>query len=57
MVKTGTDNPYIYPNYADKNQDVLGGYGKANVKKMGVLSKKYDLNGVSDVGAWGVEDC
>ncbi len=59
MVKPGTDNPYIYLNYAGKNQDVLGGYGKANVKKMKVLSKKYDPDGVFQTlvpGGWQIAD-
>ncbi|EKD12970.1 FAD binding domain containing protein [Drepanopeziza brunnea f. sp. 'multigermtubi' MB_m1] len=45
-VATGTDNPFIYLNYAGKFQDPLGGYGKANVAKLAQLSAKYDPNGV-----------
>lgn len=45
-IETRTDNPYIYLNYAGKDQDVLGGYGKANVRKMEKLSAKYDPDSV-----------
>ncbi|KAK0110414.1 hypothetical protein ONS96_002027 [Cadophora gregata f. sp. sojae] len=45
-VETGTDNPFIYLNYAGEFQDPLGGYGKANVAKIAALSKKYDPQGV-----------
>lgn len=54
-VKTGTDNPYIYLNYAGKNQNVLAGYGAANVQKMEALSTKYDPKGVFQTlvpGGW-----
>ena len=33
---------FIYLNYADRNQDPLGGYGPANVAKLKAASKKYD---------------
>lgn len=49
MISTGTDNPYIYLNYAGESQDPLGGYGEANIKKLAALSKKYDPNGVFQV--------
>ncbi|KAI9048410.1 hypothetical protein LZ554_007246 [Drepanopeziza brunnea f. sp. 'monogermtubi'] len=45
-VATGTDNPFIYLNYAGEFQDPLGGYGKANVAKLAQLSAKYDPDGV-----------
>lgn len=38
----GTDNPYIYLNYAGQYQDPLAGYGDTNVDKMKALSQKYD---------------
>lgn len=45
-VATGTDNPFIYLNYAGEFQDPLGSYGKANVAKIAALSAKYDPKGV-----------
>lgn len=41
-LKTKTDNPFIYLNYAGQYQDPLGGYGKVNVAKLKTLSEKYD---------------
>ncbi|KAI1094302.1 hypothetical protein F5B19DRAFT_490727 [Rostrohypoxylon terebratum] len=34
--------PWIYMNYADKSQDVLGSYGIDNVRKMRDAAAKYD---------------
>jgi len=34
--------PWIYLNYADKSQDVLGSYGKENLRKMREVARKYD---------------
>lgn len=45
-VKSGTGNPYVYLNYAGEHQEVLGGYGAANMQMMRDLSAKYDPNGV-----------
>jgi hypothetical protein len=42
----GVNNPYIYLNYANKDQDVLSGYGDANKAYMAEISAKYDPNGV-----------
>jgi hypothetical protein len=44
--KLGVNIPYMYMNYADEPQDVLGGYGSANVAKMLKASAKYDPNQV-----------
>ncbi|KAJ2997224.1 hypothetical protein NUW58_g722 [Xylaria curta] len=37
---------WLYMNYADKSQDVLGSYGPENVKKMREVADKYDPTGV-----------
>ncbi|RDW87250.1 hypothetical protein BP5796_02944 [Coleophoma crateriformis] len=42
----GVSNPYVYLNYAGKEQDVLAGYGEENIGKMQTLSKKYDPAGI-----------
>ena len=38
----GLHHPWIYLNYADKYQDVIGGYGAANKMKLQHASMKYD---------------
>lgn len=53
--KLGVNVPFMYMNYADQPQDVLGGYGAANVKKMVAASKKYDPNQIFQTlvpGGW-----
>lgn len=40
------DHPYIYQNYAAKQQDVFTGYGAANKAKLKAIQKKYDPSGV-----------
>lgn len=42
----GTDNSFLYLNYADGWQHPLGSYGKANVQFMKQVAEKYDPNGV-----------
>jgi hypothetical protein len=39
-------DPYIYLNYAYKDQDPISGYGAANLAKMQAISKKYDPTGL-----------
>jgi FAD/FMN-containing dehydrogenase len=39
-------NDFVYMNYADKSQDVLGGYGAENVEFMKRVAKEYDPHGV-----------
>ena len=39
-------NPWVYLNYALESQDVLGGYGTANVAKMNAVKDAYDPTGV-----------
>ena len=38
----GADHQYLYQNYADISQDVFGGYGEENLKKLREISEKYD---------------
>lgn len=38
----GLLHPYIYLNYALKNQNPIAGYGQGNVANMKAMSKKYD---------------
>lgn len=42
----GLHHRYIYQNYADISQDVFGGYGEKNRKKLLSIQKKYDPEGV-----------
>ncbi|KAH8684498.1 hypothetical protein BGZ60DRAFT_478650 [Tricladium varicosporioides] len=42
----GLHHRYIYQNYADISQDVFGGYGEENRKKLLSIQKKYDPEGV-----------
>ena len=37
---------YIYQNYANISQDVFGGYGEDNRKKLKKIQKKYDPEGI-----------
>lgn len=43
---TGKGNPYIYQNYAAKEQKVFEGYGKVNHARLRKISKKYDPQSV-----------
>ena len=55
----GLNVPYIYLNYADDTQDVLGGYGDANKALMAAASKKYDPKGVFQKlvpGGWKIKE-
>ena len=38
----GLDYRYIYQNYANLNQDVLGGYGLPNRERLLEVARKYD---------------
>ena len=38
----GAYHRYVYQNYADISQDVFGGYGEENLKKLREISLKYD---------------
>ncbi|KAG4443016.1 hypothetical protein IFR05_001470 [Cadophora sp. M221] len=47
LAKTmGLDNDFIYMNYANQDQDVYAGYGKANVDRLKAAQNKYDAQGV-----------
>jgi hypothetical protein len=41
----GMDDPYLYLNYAASEQDPIGGYGAANKKFLGDVSREYDPEG------------
>jgi len=42
----GLHHPYIFQNYARKDQDVFAGYGLENRKRLQEIQKKYDPDGV-----------
>ncbi|TGO70711.1 hypothetical protein BELL_0679g00020 [Botrytis elliptica] len=42
----GLNNQFIYMNYASEEQDVFGGYGEVNEKKLRDIQRKYDPEGV-----------
>ncbi|RAL07236.1 FAD-binding oxidoreductase [Aspergillus homomorphus CBS 101889] len=42
----GSDNEYIYLNYADKSQSPLKGYGEENVQFISRVAKQYDPHGI-----------
>lgn len=44
----GLLHPWIYPNYANKGQDVYAGFGEENRKKLKKIQKKYDPEGIFD---------
>ncbi|KAI1389101.1 FAD-binding domain-containing protein [Hypoxylon trugodes] len=51
--------PWIYMNYADKSQNVLGSYGEDNVKIMKEVAAKYDPQQVFQKlcpGGWKISD-
>lgn len=41
-------DPYIYLNYASLEQPVFEGYGKKNLNRLRMVSKKYDPTGLFD---------
>lgn len=46
-------HPYIYINYANKGQDVFGGYGEKNRQRLIEISKAVDPSGVfTSSGLW-----
>jgi hypothetical protein len=49
----GVFYPYVYINYANKGQDVFGGYGEENRQRLIEISKAVDPNGVfTSSGLW-----
>jgi hypothetical protein len=38
----GLDNRFIYINYASQEQDVFGGYGEVNEKRLREVRREYD---------------
>jgi FAD/FMN-containing dehydrogenase len=49
----GVYHPYIYTNYAGIWQDVLGGYGDENLQWLKKVQKKYDPEGIFQIGSLG----
>lgn len=46
-------HPFKYLNYADKGQDVFGGYGTTSKVRLQAVSLKYDPHGVFQTrGTW-----
>jgi Berberine and berberine like len=43
--RRGFWHPYIYMNYAGKDQDVQGGYGKESLKRLREVRERYDPEG------------
>lgn len=43
---SGVASRYIYQNYAGPKQDVYGGYGEDNLRRLRAVAKKYDPEGV-----------
>lgn len=41
----GLGNEFIYMNYAEPSQDVLGGYGRENLERLRRVSRRYDPRG------------
>lgn len=39
-------DPFVYPNYADKDQDVIRSYGEASVSKLQAVRDRVDPEGV-----------
>jgi FAD/FMN-containing dehydrogenase len=44
--ETRLDHPFVYMNYATLEQDVFGGYGEVNRKRLKKVQKMYDPEGV-----------
>lgn len=44
--KLGVLDPYIFANYAYKDQDVMGSYGAANLRKLKQVRDEVDPNGI-----------
>ena len=42
----GTFHKYVYLNYAAPEQDIYGGYGEKNRKRLLDISSRYDPEGV-----------
>lgn len=44
--RNGTYLPFIYSNYASRDQDPLASYGAENVRKLKDIARRYDPQGV-----------
>lgn len=42
----GVSSDFVYMNYAGKGQDVLGGYGRANLERLAEVAQAYDPDGI-----------
>jgi hypothetical protein len=53
--RNGTDIPFVYANYASRDQNPLASYGEANLAKLKEIAGKYDPQGVFQTlqnGGW-----
>ena len=53
--KNGTYLPFVYSNYASRDQDPLASYGTENLQKLKDIAKKYDPDAVFQTlqnGGW-----
>jgi hypothetical protein len=53
--KNGTYLPFVYANYASRDQDPLASYGTENLGKLKDIAKKYDPEAVFQTlqnGGW-----
>lgn len=53
--KNGTYIPFVYSNYASRDQDPLASYGTENLKKLQDIALKYDSKGIFQTlqnGGW-----
>lgn len=53
--KNGTYLPFLYANYASRDQDPLASYGSENLQKLKDIAKKYDADAVFQTlqnGGW-----
>ncbi|KAJ6132906.1 FAD linked oxidase N-terminal [Penicillium samsonianum] len=44
--KSGKDHPWLYINYASKDQDPFSGYGETNLQRLRDIQKRVDPSGV-----------
>ncbi|ETS77927.1 hypothetical protein PFICI_09989 [Pestalotiopsis fici W106-1] len=52
-VELGASHPYLYMNYANKGQDIFGGYGQDIKDRLTFIQKDVDPNGVfRSTGLW-----
>ncbi len=49
-IELGLYHPYLYQNYASKDQDVFSGHGKDALKRLQAIQKQVDPEGVFQKG-------